>query len=139
MVVHPDSGRISRVRPYSGTLYRSFPFRLRGSHPLWPPVPGTFFYGKKHRILRSYNPTYKYAVWAVPRSLATTRGISFLISFPRLLRCFSSPSLPPGPTSIFVEAESSKIQDSSSKKLFLVLGACYLKLFSHKCRSGTRS
>jgi hypothetical protein len=45
-------------------------------------------------MLESYNPAYKYAVWAVPRSLATTRGISFLISFPRLLRCFSSPSIP---------------------------------------------
>ena len=44
MVVHPDSGRISRVRPYSGILYRVSMFRLRGSHPLWPPVPGSFAY-----------------------------------------------------------------------------------------------
>lgn len=26
--------------------YVVLPFRLRGSHPLWPPVPGTFVYGK---------------------------------------------------------------------------------------------
>jgi hypothetical protein len=27
-------------------------------------------------MLESYNPTYKYVVWAIPRSLATTKGIS---------------------------------------------------------------
>src|SRR3989344_1388948 len=49
MVVHPDSGRISRFRPYSGTLYCASVFRRRGSHPLWPPVPGTFAYTKDVR------------------------------------------------------------------------------------------
>src|SRR3989338_10610515 len=44
MVVHPDSGRITRVRPYSGYSYVSLLFRLRGSHPLWPAVPGAFSY-----------------------------------------------------------------------------------------------
>jgi hypothetical protein len=39
MVVHPDSGRISRVRPYLGTLYRQSLFRVRGYHPLWPSFP----------------------------------------------------------------------------------------------------
>ena len=40
-------------------------------------------------------------VWAFPGSLATTTGISNLISFPPLLRCFSSQSIPPGAASGF--------------------------------------
>ena len=36
-------------------------------------------------------------VWAVPRSLATTQGITTCFLFLRLLRCFSSPRLPPSP------------------------------------------
>jgi hypothetical protein len=53
---------------------------------------------KEDRRMESYNPHNKLWVWAVPLSLATTWGISILISFPRLLRCFSSPSdLPVSP------------------------------------------
>ena len=44
----------------------------------------------RSRCRKSYNPACKHAVWAVPRSLATTRGISVLISRPQVLRCFSS-------------------------------------------------
>ena len=46
---------------------------------------------------RSYNPApaVTAAVWASPRSLATTWGIIFYFLFLRVLRCFSSPrSLP---------------------------------------------
>ena len=45
----------------------------------------------------SYNParTGIRAVWAMPRSLATTGGITFCFLFLRLLRCFSSPRSPP--------------------------------------------
>ena len=35
-----------------------------------------------------------YAVWALPRSLATTRGIIVYFLFLGVLRCFSSPRLP---------------------------------------------
>ena len=35
------------------------------------------------------------AVWALPRSLATTGGIIVYFLFLRVLRCFSSPRLPP--------------------------------------------
>ena len=38
----PASDRVARVRPYSGAAPQSHHRRLRGSHPLWPPVPGTF-------------------------------------------------------------------------------------------------
>ena len=46
---------------------------------------------------RSYNPagTGIPAVWALPRSLATTGGITFCFLFLRVLRCFSSPGSPP--------------------------------------------
>ena len=45
----------------------------------------------------SYNPagTGIPAVWALPRSLATTGGITFCFLFLWVLRCFSSPGSPP--------------------------------------------
>ena len=46
---------------------------------------------------RPYNPrgTGIPLVWAIPRSLATTGGITFCFLFLRVLRCFSSPGSPP--------------------------------------------
>ena len=71
----PVSHRVSRVRRYSGSSLIRFSFRLRGSHPLWPAFP-----------YRSTNLSYRYvspqprginpSVWPLPRSLATTSGIS---------------------------------------------------------------
>ena len=43
------------------------------------------------RVCGSYNPAAtRTAVWALPRSLAATRGISVDFSFHQVLRCFSS-------------------------------------------------
>ena len=39
----------------------------------------------------------QWLVWALPRSLATTRGIKCLSLFLWLLRCFSSPAYHPAP------------------------------------------
>ena len=74
-MVPPVSHRVSRVRRYSGSSLAYFGFRLRGSHPLWPAFP-----------YRSTNLSYRYvspqprginpSVWPLPRSLATTSGIS---------------------------------------------------------------
>ena len=74
-MVPPASHRVSRVRRYSGSSLIRFSFRLRGSHPLWPAFP-----------YRSTNLSYRYvspqprginpSVWPLPRSLATTSGIS---------------------------------------------------------------
>ena len=74
-MVPPVSHRVSRVRRYSGSSLMQFAFRLRGSHPLWPAFP-----------YRSTNLSYRYvspqprginpSVWPLPRSLATTSGIS---------------------------------------------------------------
>ena len=70
--------------------------RARGFHPLWRAFPGA-----SPRLPlampRSYNPARAgtRAVWALPRSLATTGGITFCFLFLRVLRCFSSPRSPP--------------------------------------------
>ena len=45
---------------------------------------------------RSYNPDIAVttSVWAIPRSIATTKGIDNFFLFLGVLRCFSSPRLP---------------------------------------------
>ena len=74
-MVPPVSHRVSRVRRYSGSSLMQIAFRLRGSHPLWPAFPC-----RSAKLLHRYvspqprriNPS----VWPLPRSLATTCGIS---------------------------------------------------------------
>ena len=46
-------------------------------------------------MLQSYNPpkAVTFGVWAVPLSLATTKGITTCFLFLRVLRCFSSPGI----------------------------------------------
>ena len=46
-------------------------------------------------ILRSEPRSARTAVWALPRSLAATYGITCCFLFLRVLRCFSSPGSPP--------------------------------------------
>ena len=83
-MVPPVSHRVSRVRRYSGSQLCEFVFRLRGSHPLRQAFPGpsaklfTRYVGPQPRGI---NPS----VWPLPRSLATTNGISVDV--------FSSPYL----------------------------------------------
>ena len=83
-MVPPVSHRVSRVPWYSGSQLGLPIFRLRVSHPLWMAFPyhsarshNTFVGPQPQRI----NPL----VWPLPRSLATTCGIS--VDF------FSSPYL----------------------------------------------
>ena len=77
----PDSHRISRVPRYSGFRYASYGFVY------WPiticggtfqNLPLTIF----HAMSQSYNPASAVTdtVWALPRSLATTRGIIVIFS-----------------------------------------------------------
>ena len=78
-MVPPVSHRVPRVQRYSGSSLIRIGFRLRGSHPLWPAFP-----------CRSSNLSYRYVspqprrinppVWPLPRSLATTCGISVDVS-----------------------------------------------------------
>ena len=75
MVVHPVSHGVSRVPRYSGSQLTQITFQIRGSHPLWPAFPC-----RSSKLLcrcagpqpRRINPP----VWPLPRSLATTSGIS---------------------------------------------------------------
>ena len=76
-MVPDNSTGIPRVPAYSGADSRSSECRIRGFHPLWPGVPA----GSAIHLFawcRSYNPGTRVAtppVWALPRSLAATRGI----------------------------------------------------------------
>ena len=84
-MVPPVSHRVPRVQRYSGSSLTRFGFRLRGSHPLWPAFPCRSF---KNRFSLKLSVTPKIllpSVWPLPRSLATTSGISVDV--------FSSPYL----------------------------------------------
>ena len=95
-MVSPDSYRISRVRQYSGTRRKSHDFRIRGCHPLWQAFPHhsanrSIFY---FHVPGPTTPERQASqVCAVPRSLATTDGIS-LISFPLGTKMFQFPRCP---------------------------------------------
>ena len=71
-------------------------FRVRDYHPLWSHFPES---STTHTdsTLWSYNPGCAETppVWAVPCSLATTRGITTCFLFLQVLRCFSSLGLLP--------------------------------------------
>ena len=84
-------------------------FRLRGCHPLRRAFPGPSATVPSRRCRRSYNPARCVAtpaVWALPLSLATTRGIIVIfsscgyldVSVPRVRSalCAVTGSLPPG-------------------------------------------
>ena len=84
MVVHPSSHGVSRVPRYSGYRLTQIVFHLRGSHPLWPAFPCR----SPNLLLRYVSPQPRRInppVWPLPRSLATTDGISVDV--------FSSPYL----------------------------------------------
>ena len=68
-----------------------FWLRIRGSHPLCRILPSASA-RRNLAISQSYNPTRSVnrMVWAPPRSLATTWGITCCFLFLPLLRCFSS-------------------------------------------------
>ena len=74
-MVPPVSHRVSRVRRYSGSSLMQFAFRLRGSHPLWLAFP---YHSAKllHRYVSPQPQRINPLVWPLPRSLATTGGIS---------------------------------------------------------------
>lgn len=89
-MVLPASHGVSRAPWYSGTAQKTYPFRLRGYHPLWPDFPDGSTtdrfcnFSEELPFLQSGPTTpdaqrrqaYMHSVWAIPRSLATTRGIS---------------------------------------------------------------
>ena len=79
MVVHPVSHGVSRVPRYSGYQLTRINFRLRVSHPLWMAFP----YHSASLSCRCAGPQPRRinpSVWPLPRSLATTNGISVDVS-----------------------------------------------------------
>ena len=54
--------------------------RLRDYHPLWYGFPGHFVFCLQITVCRSYNPerAETLSVWAIPRSLATTWGVTIV-------------------------------------------------------------
>ena len=83
-MVPPVSRRVSRVQRYSGFQPTTFAFRIRGSHPLWQAFPDL----SPKLCCRDVSPQPRRInppVWPLPRSLATTCGISVDV--------FSSPYL----------------------------------------------
>ena len=83
-MVPPVSHRVSRVRRYSGSRLTEIGFRLRVSHPLWMAFP----YHSANLFCRCVGPQPRRInppVWPLPRSLATTCGISVdVFSWPYL-------------------------------------------------------
>ena len=73
------SNRISRVPPYSGYCQDFNFLRVQGYHLLWPNFPEKFHL-KLISILQSYNLHIAETIWiwAIPRSLATTQGITIV-------------------------------------------------------------
>ena len=74
-MVPPVSHGVSRVPRYSGSDLKYIAFRLRGSHPLWqafPDLSAKLVCRDDRPQPRRINPS----VWPLPRSLATTYGIS---------------------------------------------------------------
>src|SRR5690606_29764165 len=71
-------------------LHENDSLQLRGFHPLWLLFPEKFVL----KSLPKSSPTtpWQHAtkVWAIPASLATTRGIISYFLFLQVLRCFSS-------------------------------------------------
>ena len=69
--------------------------RLRGCHPLWQAFPKPFCFAV-FVIMQVHDPrAYRYArVWALPRSLATTKGIDRFLSLPPGNKMFQFPGFP---------------------------------------------
>ena len=78
----PDSHGITRDPRYSGYSRTGGGFRVRGYHPLRRDFPDASATLPAISDSESYNPAEAgtSAVWAVPRSLATTWGITFVFS-----------------------------------------------------------
>ena len=93
-MVPADSHRIPRVPRYSGYCYASYRF-VYAAFMLY----GCTFQNIPLTILlamsQSYNPSEAGTslVWALPRSLATTRGITNLFSLPPGTKMFQFPGL----------------------------------------------
>ena len=76
-MVPPDSIGISRVPTYSGTLTLIYSHFAYGTLTLYGPPFQARSATLSTRLFRAPQPRRKPPVWALPRSLAATKGISF--------------------------------------------------------------
>jgi hypothetical protein len=82
-VVLPDSNRISRVPSYSGTYSTVLLFSHTGLSPFLAGFSNTVPLISTLPLLYALQPPIaRNGVWALTRSLAATKAISKLISFP---------------------------------------------------------
>ena len=86
-MVPPDSHRISRVPRYSGYCYLYIIVLVRDYHPLWYNFPDVFQFNyiSNVAVLQPHRCIATTMVWAFPRSLATTCGITFVFYSSRYL------------------------------------------------------
>ena len=78
-----------------GILMRFRTFRLPAYHRLWCAFPDTSTTLIPSRIESRYpNLTYVRLVWAIPFSLAATKGVTVLFSFLPGTKMFQFPGLP---------------------------------------------
>jgi hypothetical protein len=95
-MVLADSDRISRVPPYSGycQVYKSL--RVQGYHLLWPAFPKPFHFRSVY-IIAALQPRYCRNNNGLGCSHFDRHysGNHYCFLFLRVLRCFSSPGLPP--------------------------------------------
>ena len=92
-MVPADSRRITRVPRYSGYRYAGVCF-AKGAVTRYGPTFQTVTLAFARTTARSYNPACAstHAVWALPRSLATTGGIIDLFSLPAGTKMFQFPA-----------------------------------------------
>ena len=86
-----------RPRPTQGTGWVGGRFRYGAVTPCGAPFQASSATNPSSTSRRPYNPARAStpAVWALPLSLAATRGVTVCFPFLRLLRCFSSSGSPP--------------------------------------------
>ena len=99
----PASHRVSRHPAVLGHRQAGVALRVRGSNPLWPGFPsGSARASLCNRTVDGPTTPARLSlgpVWPLPRSLATTGGISFDFLPPGAYRgCFSSPGCFSGPS-----------------------------------------
>src|SRR5699024_125936 len=88
----PDSDGIPRVPPYSGSTVTHNALCLRDCYPLWPAFPGR---SALHYMPSRCPTTPAEAGLGSSRFARRYSGNRVYFLFLRVLRCFSSPGLPP--------------------------------------------